>query len=233
LNKTVELAISSPELLSSLNGVEGIGASSTKNRHTMNHSQLTLVAFQKYDEWVNKKKKTYNSTCMGWVDYKEWIERLFDLAPPAPDCNVVKNFRTAYKNTGFIKGTLVLSRNKEHNAAFSLDDPAERLKGRQLDFAAMWKKANGLRNLPPNLEMLVYVNDKPRVRTDLDLPAFTIAGQFRAGSGMPTRWTNYLPFPSHFYSFKIPKQKDLPDFESKPPVVFFRVRVNVKVGFNQ
>jgi hypothetical protein len=163
---------------------------------------------------------------MGWIEYKEWIEGLFDLAPPAPDCNVVKNFSTVYNNSGrFVKGALILSRNKEHNAVFALDAPAERMGGRQQHFAKMWEKANLLRNLPPNLEMLVYVNDKPRVHTDLGLPAFTISGEFPAGSGMPLAWKNYLPFPSHFYDFlKIPKKKDLPDFESKRPVVFFRGR---------
>ena len=192
--------------------------------HQMNDN-LTLTPTQKYDEWVAEKSKTYQDTCTGWLEYKEWVDALFDLAPPAPECDVVENFRNLYNDTDyFVEGTLVLSKNEQHNPVHSLTRPTDRIQGRNIYFLKMWNDANRLRKLPPNLEMLLYANDKPRVRKDLGLPAFTISGEFPVGSGMPTRWTNYLPFPSHFYSLERPKDKDLASFESKRPVVFFRGR---------
>ena len=202
----------------------------------MNDS-LTIAATQRYDKWVTEKSKTYQDTCMGWSEYKEWVDALFDLAPPAPECDVVENFRNLYNGTehskhGFwIEGTLVLSRNEQHNPVYSLTNPTDPIRNRERlnYFFNLWNDANRLRKLPPNLEMLVYTNDKPRVRKDLGLPAFTISGEFPAGSGMPTRWTNHIPFPSHFYSFKRPKDEDLASFESKQPIVFFRGRFSENV----
>ena len=40
--------------------------------HQLN-GNLTLTPTQKYDEWVAEKSKTYQNTCMGWLEYKEWV----------------------------------------------------------------------------------------------------------------------------------------------------------------
>ena len=72
-------------------------------RHMNNH--LTIMALKKYDKFIAQKSKTYQDTCAGWVEYKDWVEALFDLAPPAPNCDIVENFRDIYNTS---KGTLVL-----------------------------------------------------------------------------------------------------------------------------
>ena len=84
----------------------------------------------------------------------------------------------------------------------------------------MWDDVNSLRNLPPNDEFVLYMNDKHRILKDIRLPDFTISGEFRVGSGMPKHWKNHVPFPYHLYTLK-PKDTDIPLFESKRPVVFF------------
>ena len=87
----------------------------------------------------------------------------------------------------------------------------------------MWDDVNSLRNLPPNAEFVLYMNDKPRIFKDLRFPGSIISGELPAGSGTPKHWKNHVPFPSHFYTFKT-KDADIPLFESKQPVVFFRGR---------
>ncbi len=187
---------------------------------------LTQAVFRDYDTFTKNKASTYSETCMGWADYKEWIERLFALAPPAPDCDAVKNFTNAYNDTSGWKGpidnTLVLSRidNKQNNA-YSLTNPQETLGGRNAGLASIWKEANEKRHLPPSVEMILYPNDKPRVRTDLGLPAFTMAGAFTAGSGWPSQWTNHLPFPSYFYLSEL---QEPTDFRDRAPILHFRGR---------
>ncbi len=186
-----------------------------------------ISADQEYEEWVQNKTQTYNATCPGWIDYKNWVEALFHLAPPAPDCHVVQQFVQAYNETRNAQGTLVLRRNakqaNEYGPLFHLFNPPESLRGRTREYAAMWEGANQKRSMPPNVEMLIYSNDKPRVPSDLGLPAFVISGEFPVGGGIPTRWVNYLPFPSHFYSFESPPDA-ASDFLARKPVVFFRGR---------
>ena len=69
------------------------------------NNPLTITALKKYDDFIAQKLKTYQDTCAGWVEYKDWVEALFDLAPPAPNCDIVENFRDIYNTS---KGTLVL-----------------------------------------------------------------------------------------------------------------------------
>ena len=175
------------------------------------------MALKKYENFIAQKSKTYQDTRAGWVEHKDWVEALFDLDPPSPNCDIVDNFRDLYNIS---KGTLVLSKNEKLNAAYSLTSPTENLLGRNVMIKKMWDDVNSLWNLPPNAKFVLYMNDKPRILKDIRLPAFTIAAEFRAGSGMPKQWKGHVPFPSHFYSFK-PKDTDLPLFESKRPVVFF------------
>ena len=87
---------------------------------------------------------------------------------------------------------------------------------------------NSLRNLPLNAELVLYTNDKPIIFKGLKLPAFTIAAELGAGSGMPKQWKGHVPFPSNLYTFK-PKDSDLTLFESKRLVVFFRGRFSENV----
>mmetsp|Transcript_6208 Transcript_6208/g.7082 ORF Transcript_6208/g.7082 Transcript_6208/m.7082 type:complete len:138 (+) Transcript_6208:365-778(+) len=95
------------------------------------------------------------------------------------------------------------------------------MRSRKGDLSKMGEQANIHRNLPPNVEMVLYANDKPRIRKDMELPVFTLAGEFLVSSGFPDRWKNHVPFPSHFYLFLFPKASNGTNILSKRPVVFF------------
>ncbi len=201
--------------------VEKHSASKPNSQHP-----LTRAVFRDYDTFITNKARAYSETCIGWADYKEWIERLFTFAPHAPDCDTVKNFTNAYNDTSSWKGpidnTLVLSRiDNKQNDAYSLTNPQEPLGGRYAGLASIWKEAGEKRHLPPSVEMILYANDKPRVRSDLGLPTFTMAGSFTAGSGLPSQWTNHLPFPSYFYLSELQEQTD---FWDRAPILHFRGR---------
>jgi len=182
-----------------------------------------------YDKWLFSKETSYK--CQGWPEYKKWIDNLILLAPRAPRCTDVNNFTKTYKITRFASpGLLVLQRNvknadstkRRHRnfTAFQLVAPLEALEGRMQIIVGLWVRANQERSLPPNLELLLYTNDKPRVARDLALPAFSISTEFSAGSGKPLQWKGYFPFPSHSHTKTIlaPPRK----FETKKPIVFFR-----------
>lgn len=180
-----------------------------------------------YDPWILSKKK---NKCAGWMEYQEWINEIFRLAPPAPGCSIVENFTAAYNTSKNRLGALVLQRNakhkKENNNVFVLSDPKAELSGRSGVFGKIWHEANSNRSLPPNLEMVLYPNDKPRVPGNnagsyLGLPPFVITGDYPIGSGLPKHWMNYLPFPSHFVA-TIEPQRNAVRFESRRPVVFYR-----------
>ena len=183
--------------------------------------------------------------------YKEWINALFELAPPAPNCSDVESFISDYNETSpyWVHGTLVLQRNENvtgtdnatrtrtyHDAYefvhFETRKPASG--GRKGFFTRIWKDANQYRKLPPNLEMILYVNDKPRVNRAINkLPVFVIAGFFPAGSGLPNEWLGYVPFPSHFFDMS-PNDTppDRTEFSEKRPVVFFRGQFS-EMGWNR
>ena len=52
--------------------------------------------------------------CLAREKYKEWINALFELAPPAPNCSDVESFISDYNETSpyWVHGTLVLQRNE-------------------------------------------------------------------------------------------------------------------------
>jgi hypothetical protein len=191
--------------------------------------------------------------CFGRRAYKEWIDSLFALAPPAPNCIDVEAFLSHYNKTSYawVSGTIVLQRNTAgkrnnrikiystmttsqqdqyyHDAYEIMDFDTKKpaAGGRKGFFTKLWKDANRLRNLPPNLEMILYVNDKPRVHRELNrLPVFCITGLFPAGSGQPHQWLGYVPFPSHFYVINVPNNKKngltRTEFVQKRPVVYYR-----------
>lgn len=104
--------------------------------------------------------------------------------------------------------------------------PEHPLLGREKDYNTLWKKANEYRTLPPNIEMLVYVNDKPRAKSNLGVPTFVVSGEFPVGANDPKEYVGYLPFPSHFFVMKReppPKGSDK-DFLSRIPKLFYRGR---------
>jgi hypothetical protein len=185
-----------------------------------------------------------SQVCLGRQSYKKWIDALFALAPPPPNCSDVEAFITNYKqgSADFVYGTIVLQRNEYstnitkqgdesaasyYNDAFDIMDSEQKnpsTGGRSPFYIKIWRDANRHRTLPPNLEMVLYTNDKPRVRPDLNrLPVFVLAGHFPAGSGAPTEWWGYVPFPTHFYDIvpngKLPNPKK---FATKRPVVYYR-----------
>jgi hypothetical protein len=179
--------------------------------------------------------------CLGREKYKEWISALFELAPAAPNCSDVETFISNYKETSpqWVYGTIVLQRNQNYNStntntktrpyhdAYEIMDFETKRRasgGRKGFFAQIWQDANEHRMLPPNLEMILYINDKPRVNPAVNrLPVFVIAGLFPAGSSLPIQWHGYVPFPSHFFGM-VPD--DTPpnrtEFFQKRPVVYFR-----------
>jgi hypothetical protein len=187
------------------------------------------------------------SVCPGRAEYQAWIDALFALAPtPAPNCTIVQEFTEFYRQNSayWANGAIVLQRNnnnnkkkknsdsnKNYNDAFEImhhvfKPPAGG--GRKGFFTKIWRDANLHRNLPPNLEMILYVNDKPRVNTKINpLPVFVIAGQFPAGSGRPTQWPGYAPFPSHFMEMPVsPDVTSLSQFRTQRPVVYYRGKLS-------
>ena len=168
-----------------------------------------------------------------------------------PNCSDVESFISDYNETSpyWVHGTLVLQRNENvtgtdnatrtrtyHDAYefvhFETRKPASG--GRKGFFTRIWKDANQYRKLPPNLEMILYVNDKPRVNRAINkLPVFVIAGFFPAGSGLPNEWLGYVPFPSHFFDMS-PNDTppDRTEFSEKRPVVFFRGQFS-EMGWNR
>ena len=180
--------------------------------------------------------------CLGREKYKEWINALFDFAPPAPNCTDVEAFVSHYKETSpqWVYGAIILQRNENYtdiegnktsaspyHDAFEIMDSETRKPAsgeRKGFFTKIWRDANRYRKLPPNLEIILYVNDKPRVNTAINkLPVFVIAGSFPAGSGPPDHWLGYVPFPSHFFEWG---PNDTPpnrqEFSQKRPMVYFR-----------
>ena len=63
------------------------------------NNPLTIMALKKHDKFIAQKSKSYQDTCAGWVEYKGWVEALFDLAPPEPKCDIVENFRDLYNTS--------------------------------------------------------------------------------------------------------------------------------------
>ena len=68
--------------------------------------------------------------------------------------------------------------------------------------AAMFNEARRRGALPPHLEMIVSVADKPRLSPPraprFGLPIFSWVTEYGLGSGNPAAWTGALPFPTWF-----------------------------------
>lgn len=186
-----------------------------------------------YNRWMKKKQTTYKNTCRGWPDYFLWVDQLFSLAPPASSsCEVIGNFAKLYNNSDerfykFGRGIVLLRRKaNQHDPAHSLYWPWRKMiKGRPAAYAKLWDDVNKQRLLPRDLEILLYINDKPRVRSDLGLPIFVVASDFSISSGLPREWKYHIPFPSHFYAMT---ERVYTPISTRRPVVYFRGRLSEK-----
>lgn len=100
----------------------------------------------------------------------------------------------------------------------------------------MFNEARRRGALPPHLEMIVSVADKPRLSPPraprFGLPIFSWVTEYGLGSGNPAAWTGALPFPTWF---NWPDRSTLAkrvvgapstrrQFEGLRPVLFFRGR---------
>jgi len=177
--------------------------------------------------------------CPGGQEYKQWIDKLFDLAPPPPSCAMAKSFITSLKETTIFSANLwVLRKRGNVSHIFNARDPSMEPRGRARDLQYLWESAVKRRHIHDGAELLVYIGDKPRNVSrgrphgvshpgDTSVPFFSFATEFPAGSGMPTTWKGHVPFPSpSFLNKKVAKVLDEGSFLARRPVVFYRGRLS-------
>ena len=140
--------------------------------------------------------------------YAAWLDRLFALAPDPPSCRTqcehLEKVRSRYENAPH---SILLrhdnSSGRSSASATSLHRrPLPGAAHRAKVVAAMFNEARRRGALPPHLEMIVSVADKPRLSPPraprFGLPIFSWVTEYGLGSGNPAAWTGALPFPTWF-----------------------------------
>ena len=175
-----------------------------------------------------------SSKCRGRETYENWISKLFSLAPhlDAHECSMfgahpLVNYSINKRDPNFV----VLRRDARHKPhAEALLPFNAKPNWRANAVRAMWLAADKERELPPMIELVVNVADKPRHADMLPsgLPLFTFATNFPMGSGVPEVFKPHVPFPSinliHFHAMPGVQGLLAAEFLARRPVVFFRGR---------
>ena len=136
--------------------------------------------------------------------YSAWLDRLFALAPKAPSCEAqcrwhLVQVRQEYGNAPNVIVLRLDNVSGSQHTSEPLNSRAASVERADV-MRLMWETTVNSAGLPPRLELLVNVADKPRLApaqfARLGLPLFSWSTEYGLGSGDPTKWTGVLPFPS-------------------------------------
>lgn len=147
--------------------------------------------------------------CPANSQFSTRIDQLFSLAPQPPPCGSGTPFFPGNTSdaAAILMGApeshcfILLRRNAPHFTSIASPKCGFRCSA----VSKMWKQANLNRQLPPRVELFVYICDKPRgessaQRAGFRFPTFgfVVNEAYSIGSGAPRVWQPPLPFPSYF-----------------------------------